>query len=133
MILVDFSCNHCGNVYETLIEPDIWVGICSSCGQDARRIITSGGVSGNQEVPVWLKSTLEVVDKTDKRPHVQEFVKNPTRENYKKWMKTEGIKPAAYTEHGAPPVYKRPPEPDLNVIAKNLYEQHRNRKRIEVR
>jgi hypothetical protein len=132
MVLSDFECQ-CGNIHEALISHDAQSDICPACGDMARRIITLGCSSGSQEAPVWIKSVFDVIDKTDKRPHVREFLKHPTRSNYKNWMKGEGIKPVDYTEHGAPPVYQRPPEPDMNAVSKQLYERHRERQRIEVR
>ena len=35
---------------------------------------------GNQDAD-WIKSVVDVVDKDDKSPHVQEFIRNPTRDN----------------------------------------------------
>ena len=108
MILSDFECPKCGESFEQLCNSDETTGICLACGCEARRIISLGRVyMGNQDA-TWLKSVLDVVDKDNQAPHVQAFVKNPNRANYKAWMKGEGIRPADHTERGAPPIYSRP-------------------------
>jgi hypothetical protein len=138
MILSDFECKKCGNIFEELIQADEQERPCPRCYNYmagdvmAKRIISLGRVySGNQDAP-WIKSVLEVVDKDSKKPHVQEFLKNPTRSNYKKWMKGEGLRPADYTEHGGPPTFRKPPLPDTDKMAQDLYRRHRERKSLSV-
>jgi hypothetical protein len=47
-------------------------------------------------------------------------------------MKEEKIRPVDWTEHGAPPTYRKPPEPDMDKIAGNLYQRLRERQRLEL-
>jgi len=129
--LYDFECPKCG-VYEDFADPEEKVKFCHKCHSTAKRIISFGDSAylGNQS-PAWMKSVLDVVDKENKAPHVQAFVKNPTRENYKAWMRGEGIRPADHTEGGGPPTYKRP-ERDERKIVDELYRRHRERKSISL-
>lgn len=128
--LYDFECPK-GHIFEELAEYEEVIKRCS-CGDMARRIISvSGQYLGNQNTN-WLYSVLEVVDRESKAKHVQEFVKNPTRETYKNWMKGEGIRPADYKDHGGPPVYRKPPLISTEEKAKFLYERHRARKSISM-
>lgn len=132
MILADFECPR-GHIHEALVESGRRAVRCPACGRKARRIVSAGRVyTGNQDAP-WLKSVLEVVDRDSKAPHVQAFVRNPTRENYRAWMKGEGIRPMDHTEHGGPPLARKPPEPDLANLRRLVTEAHFQRKRIEVR
>ena len=131
MIVADFECPS-GHIEEHYCHRKQKQERCS-CGKMGVRIITFGQVyTGNQDAP-WLKTVLDVVDKTSTKPHVQAFLKQPTRANYKAWMKGEGIKPADHTEHGSAPAFKRPPEPDLRALGDRLARRHFDRKRIEVR
>jgi hypothetical protein len=134
MIIADFECQACGNISEEICNSGKKRGACPECGKPSKRIISFGKVyTGNQDAP-WLKSVLEVVDKESPKRHVQNFVKNPTRDNYKAWMKGEGIRPADHTEHGAPPVYQRPrvDKFERERLTRDLFEKHRARKAISV-
>lgn len=132
MITVDFECRS-GHITEHLVHFKQKKADCSVCGKTAKRIISNGRVNMANEAPSWLPSVLDVVDRTDKRSHVQEFVKHPTRATYKAWMKGEGIRPLDHTEHGGPPAAKRPSDPDLSGVVHELLERHRDRNRVEVR
>lgn len=107
MPMYDYECDNCGTIFERYAGIDDTTLKCD-CGGDARRIISvTGQYTANEDAP-WIRTVLEVVNKDDPAPHVQEFVHNPTRTNYKRWMKGEGIVPVDYTEKGGPPEYKRP-------------------------
>jgi putative FmdB family regulatory protein len=135
MIIADYECTKCGNVSEELCHSKQKKSTCPMCGKTSKRIISFGKVYTGNESPAWLASVLDVVDKTNPAPHVQAFVKNPTRGNYKAWMAGEKIRPADHTEHGGPPVFKKPErsEYERQQITKELFERHRARKAIEVR
>ena len=131
MIARDFECPKCKKITEHFVDAQQKTVKCK-CGGIAKKIVSLPGVYVNSENPNWIKSVLDVVDKENKSPHVQEFIKHPTRENYKRWMKEEKIRPVDYTVHGAPPVYERPPEPDIDRIAGRLYQRLRDRQRLEI-
>ncbi len=131
MILADFSCTKCKEVTEHFVDAQQKTVKCK-CGGKAKKIISLPGVYVNSENPSWLGSVVDVVDKENKAPHVQEFIKHPTRENYRRWMKGEKIRPVDWTEHGAPPTYQKPPEPDIDKIASQIHERLRERQRLEL-
>ncbi len=131
MIIADFECRRCRRVHEAITDHGK-TPKCPACGANTRRIITVGRVNLVNEAPAWLKSVVDVADRQSKKAHVREFVKNPTRKTYKDWMKGEGIRPMDYTEHGAPPVHRPPPEPDMARLREEVTRRHFERKRIEV-
>lgn len=132
MPLYDFECADCGRITETFAGLEETVIVCV-CGRPTRRIISiSGQYLGNQDAP-WLRSVLDVVDRESTKPHVREFIANPSRENYKKWMKGEGVRPMDHKEHGGPPIARKPQEPDKKPLVDYLWARHRARKALEVR
>lgn len=91
MPLYDFECDYCGNTEEVFLRMDAEkVSYCSMCHELMRQIPSVGLVKG--EEAAWLNSVREVVDK-EGGPHCQEFLKDPTRSNYQRWMKGEGLRP----------------------------------------
>jgi putative FmdB family regulatory protein len=132
MPIYDYECGSCGAITERYAKIDDEILACEKCASDAYRIISVGGhYCGNQDAP-WLKSVLEVVDKDPSKPHCVEFRKNPTRANWKAWMKGEGIRPAGDTYGGGPITAQKPPEPDMSKVRKEVWEKHRKRTRIEI-
>ena len=134
MILVDFECQNkkCGHITEELCDAERQEITCPKCRKKAKRIISVGHMFVDDENAPWIRSVLDVVDKDSTKPHVQEFMRNPTRENYKKWMKGEGIRPLDHNEHGAPPVFRKP-EVDLSGVHKEVFRKFQERHRLEVR
>lgn len=97
---------------------------CPSCKGIARKIISIPGSNLASESPDWIKSIREVVEKDSDKPHCQEFLKDPTRDNYKKWMEGEGLR---HLEAGEKP--GRPtPSPDI-AITTDMLMKHRQEKR----
>ena len=132
MIYVDFECRS-GHITEHLVHAKQKKADCSICGKTAKRIISMGRVNTANDAPGWLRSTLEVVDRSNPASHVQEFVKHPTRANYTAWMKGEGIRPLDHTEHGAPPAARKPDAADLSRVYREVMDRYRGRQRLEVR
>lgn len=134
MIIADFECLACGHIEEELCDRDKHAGECVKCGCVTKKIITQGRSNlQSEENALWLRSVLEVVDHSDRSASTQAFIHNPTRSNYKAWMKDKGIRPVDYTEHGGPPVYRKPESMSTTEIARVLYERHRQRKSLNVR
>lgn len=129
MPVYDYLCTKCGNVDERIEFYDVNVVECSKCNEPAKKIISIRGPNCANETTNWLPSVLEVVDKNSKAPHVVEFIKNPTRQNYKNWMKGEGLRHLEPGEENHP----YPKEPDLTKLHKEVWEAHRKRNRLEVR
>jgi len=91
MILYDFQCRFCDIQFESFAEMDETKVPCG-CGMCAERII-SGGTANTMPVNCdWIASIREVVDKSGSKPHCNEFLKHPTRANYKAWKKGEGLR-----------------------------------------
>ena len=132
MPIYDFECGSCEAITERYAKLDEEILPCEQCASDAYRIISATGhYCGNQDAN-WLKSVVEVVDKDPSKPHCQEFIKNPTRRNWKAWMKGEGIKPAPGNHHGGPPTHPRPDPPDMSKVHSEVWEKHQKRMRIEI-
>lgn len=125
MPLYDHECS-CGMVFEDLAGMAEEVRPCPGCGAMARRIVSvSGCYLGNQDA-AWLKTVQEVVDKQSTKPATREFLRNPTRQNWKDWMRAEGIRPMEGMEH------RRPEAFDEAGHARKMLDIHRRRKRIEI-
>jgi hypothetical protein len=90
------------------------------CQGIACKIISIPGPNLASESPDWIKSIREVVDKDGGR-HCQEFLKDPTRVNYKKWMCGEGVR---HLEVG-----EKPGRPEQKSITTEMLMKHRQKKR----
>jgi putative FmdB family regulatory protein len=95
MPLYDYECVSCKQVVEIYAKADEKPGIhsCPVCGNDMKRLLAWGGQNVFREEAPWIRSVLEVVAKDSHKPHTKAFLADPTRANYKKWMKAEGIRP----------------------------------------
>ena len=125
MPLYDYQCTTCGNIEEHYVEPQEQIMPCGKCGAEATRIFSSGHNHPNEDAE-WIRSVLEVVDKEGGRA-AQEFLKRPTRTNYQEWMKETGLR---HLEPGERP--KRPQEPDLGRITREVADKDAKRRRIEL-
>jgi len=135
MILVDFSCRRCG-VYERIVDAGTWTDKCPTCGRKTKRIFSVSRVYlGNQDGSYAAESAAALLDMDIARrsadPLERNLATNPNRENLQKYLKAKGLRHAE-NEKGAPPVYRRPPDPDLKSIADALMRRHQERKRIEI-
>lgn len=63
---------------------------CPECGEKSISYPSVGAILGDEAG--WLNSVTEVVDKQGGE-HCQRFLADPTRDNYKKWMKGSGVRP----------------------------------------
>ena len=98
MPVYDYRCKQCQKVIEQVEHYSVDEITCPHCGDVAKRIISVSKVNTANEDAPWIRSVLEVVDKDSREPHVVEFRRNPTRENYKRWMKLEGLRPLENNE-----------------------------------
>ena len=97
---------------------------CPSCQGIASKIISIPGSNLASESPPWIRSVLEVVEKNSGKRCCQEFLRNPTRDNYKKWMVGTGLRPLEAGEKPGRP----DPTPETSVITEKLM-RHRQEKR----
>lgn len=125
IVIRDFECYHCAHIQEIVTDHNREYILCPKCQGTAHKIISLGKINCSNEDAEWLRSVTEVVDK-EGGPASREFVKNPTRTNYKKWMKSEGIRPFEPGE--------RPPKPEVNerAIREEVMKRYRVRNRLEV-
>ena len=128
MPLYDFECPKCGSIHEAIEPMDVKHRPCSApgCRGRAKKIISAGGVNCANEDAAWIRSVREVVDK-DGGVHCQAFLKDPTRANYKAWMKGEGLRPLERGEEKS-----RPVPVDEGRLTRKVIERHRQRCTIEV-
>ena len=75
----------------------------------------------------WIRSIRDVVDKDSKNPVTREFLQNPTRHNYKRWMKTEGVR---HMEPGEKARNRK--NFDLQRHTDRVMQKHQQRNRVEI-
>ena len=124
MILKDFKCKTCDEITEFLVRTDPVPGqqVCPICNGYAEKIFS---VSFTAPVDsAWVSSVLEVVDKHSTDPHCTEFLKHPTRSNYKNWMKGEGLRPLEPGEKVKRPNQKARRERTKKVLLDNHMERN---------
>ncbi|MBC8318449.1 MAG: zinc ribbon domain-containing protein [Desulfobulbaceae bacterium] len=126
MIIHDFECQDCGKIKELFIPYEFGNTCVCECGGIAKKIITFSQTAPGDAG--WIKSVLDVVDKNPDKPHCQEFLRHPTRENYQVWMKGEGLRPL---EPGEKP--KRPDkEGRKKRMKEQLHKKYRERNAISI-
>ena len=127
MPIYDYECRKCGKTHEVITgADDTGDRYCPHCIEGmARRIISATGQYCGNEDATWLKCVREVVGKETAEGIA--FHNNPTRSNYKAWMKKKGLRPLENNE----PL--RPAEKDMSHVDKELLRRHRERNRITVR
>jgi len=131
MPLYDYECPACGNEVERLTPPDSRNERCGDCGGVMNRIPNIGRINcANDDAP-WIRDTAKVAD-PEKSSESAEFVKNPTRRNYTRWMKKHGYR---HVEDGEKPIRRRSQAEEHAIIdgyADKLASQHQKRKRLEL-
>jgi putative FmdB family regulatory protein len=137
MPLYDYECPEHGEFEEFKGLNNVLIP-CPICGKQSKRLVTIGrlGVSlANEDAKHIRESAAALLDintaKTSDKTHVRNLALNPTRTNLKRYLKAEKIR-YAEPERGAPPVYKRPPEPDTRKITEQMAKNLQERRRIEV-
>ena len=128
MPVYDFECHNCLRVWEviTSITDSDKELPCPTCLCESKKIISASGVHCINEDAPWIRSVLEVVDKEDPRPAHKEFLKRPTRENYKSWLRESGLRHA----EGGERLRKEPI--DINRLVNKTMERIIKRERIEI-
>ena len=128
MISHDYECQSCKKITEHYVDSDNIPDqiLCPVCNNIANKVFLSA--KSSMVNASWLCSVLEVVEKGSEKQHCNEFLKNPTRSNYGKWLKKEGIRHLESGERLTP----APPPPE-HIITEKLLEKRRERVRIEIR
>jgi putative FmdB family regulatory protein len=127
MPLYYLKCKMCGREFEVICPIEDRNYQACECGSPVRVIPAVHGPNCSNDSASWLPSVLEVVAKDDPSPHVVNFLKNPTRTNYKAWMKGEGLRPLEPGEKS------RKEEIDVRRHTEHLMRRKQERGRIHVR
>jgi len=129
MILKDYTCQECGHTQEFFVDPSNIPEFkgCRLCGGKAKKILTM-----SMTAPVdcsWIGTVRTVVDKSPDKPHCQEFLRHPTRGNYKKWMAGENLRPLEIGESPMPKVDRKARRKDTR---KKMLEMYRARNEVSI-
>jgi len=129
MPIYDIECERCHKVIEVIESvKSNNKRRCPKCGGRMKRIITLGRANDNLIDAPWIKSVLNVVAKgADATIADQIFAANPTRKNYKGWMKSRGLRPL---EPGEGP--SKPKGPDMEKIGKEMWQKDVRRRAINL-
>ena len=131
MPLFDYSCPICGYKVELFTFNGVEFADCPNCCGEARKQFSFGQSAPFQEDAAWISSVREVVSKDGDCAVDREFLKNPTRKNYREWMKFHKLIPVENVR-GGPPT-RQVPKADREKIVKYCVEKKRERERVEVR
>ena len=136
MPIYDYECASCGHFdRDVLARMEEQFLKCSKCQGVTERIISLSGVHCANEDADWIRSVTEVVDKEDKSCRAsQEFLKSPTRTNYKRWMDAKGLRHLENHHGGPPPAFDRSKQTvDMERINRKVMERRRKRETLEIR
>jgi hypothetical protein len=134
VILFDFLCESCSHIEEYLVDHNTEIVICPQCSSPMTKSFLRSGSHRLPDESPWLRSVLEVVDKNPgpDKPCTREFLKNPTRDNYKRWMRENGIRPMDYNG----PAHTKPTESEIKKekdrLLHDLTLKHIERQAISV-
>lgn len=101
-------------------------GLLCECGAIMKHIQAIGGQYCSNEDADWIRSVREVVGHDNPLPEAQRFMKDPTRQNYKTWMKAQGLRPLENGEK------RQQPEFDINAHTEKIMQRRQKRRRIEI-
>lgn len=131
LLLFDFECPECHAIEEHMVATHTEQPVCAACHVAMEKVFVASTGSRLPDDAAWIKTVTEVVAKDSKNPHAQAFLKNPTRENLKSWMKSEGIRHLEPGEHEANKRRRVEEEAKAHERrAKFMMERHMERKRI---
>ena len=128
MPVFDYECS-CGHTEERIESYSVNYVVCPHCGGKAEKIISFTKVSIANQDAAWIRSVRRVVEKDSGKLHSERFLKEPTRTNYHRWMKSEGVRPLEANEKPA----KVNEKEAHNKIVKEVYYKHRKRCSISIR
>ncbi len=128
MPLYDFQCRNCGFIFEAFAKYEEHARPCPECRHPFATRVISCGSSFLRPDAVWLESVKTVVDKESTKPETRAFLETPTRENWRRWMKAEGIRPL---EEGEKPA-KLDERWFVSELAEKVMKRKKERERIEL-
>ncbi|MFO7748946.1 MAG: zinc ribbon domain-containing protein [Desulfobacteraceae bacterium] len=134
MPLFDFRCEQCETVSEHMAEADERTRQCEDCGGIMNRLLSWRDSNVLREEAPWIRTVLDVVAKDSDKPETKDFLKNPTRSNMKRWMKSEGIRHAEPGEFSEARRYRQENERRFEKQqADRMMERLQERRRIDIR
>ena len=127
MPVYDFECEKCGNISEHIMSVNLsgYNVDCPKCSGMAHKIISASGAFCANEDAAWIRSVREVVDK-EGGVASQRFLRDPTRVNYKRWMKDTGIRPLESGES------RRPAPTDEKKLTREVMRMRQKRNKITI-
>lgn len=133
--LFDFECPKHG-VFEEFADVTFWFVLCPRCGKKSTKRPSIGRVNvTNEDAQHIRESAHALLDETSRfstKAHERALAENPTRSNLQRYLKAEGLR-YAENEGGAPPRYRKPPEPDRKKLVNELLAKRQKDRRLEVR
>ena len=127
MPLYLYRCEECGEELDHACKMDSRPAfiVCAVCDAKMIQAPALGAILGDEAT--WLKSVTEVVNR-DGGPHCQRFLKDPSRSNYRAWMKGENLRPMEPGES----TWKRPPKRDRRKVVNEVMKMRQQRKAITI-
>lgn len=122
----DYQCDLCNGIEEHFFriseKPDILR--CTNCGGAMQQKPGIGVIMGDEAA--WLNSAAEVADRNGS-VEARRFRSDPTRDNYRKWLKAENLRPLERGEE----TWKRPKATvDRKKIREEVKRNHQKRSAI---
>ena len=120
MKIFDFECQTCGKIEEVFMHSDFNEQPCT-CGGVMKKIFS---LSSHTPIDApWLAEVLTVVDKNPHKPWCREFLKHPSRANYKAWMQGEGLRHRDPAEPHFKPVNEKERKQKIRKELLNHYRE----------
>lgn len=133
--LFDYECPRCG-LFEDFADDKFCSLKCPRCGKMSPKRPSIGRVNvANEDVQHVRESAAVLLDGSSRyssKPHERELANKPTRSSLMRYLKAEKLR-YAECEGGAPPRYRKPPEPDRKQIVESILAKRQKDKRLEVR
>jgi putative FmdB family regulatory protein len=128
MPVYQLKCKSCGQEFEAICPVADRDWQACECGASAGVIPAVRGPNCSNEDAGWISTIREVVDKESKDPYDVAMCRpNPTRSDYRAWMKAKGIR---HLEPGEKP---RREEIDVRRHTDLIMRMKQERERIHVR
>lgn len=132
--LFDYECPKHG-YFEEFADDKFCYVACPTCGKMSPKRPSIGRVNvANEDVQHVRESAAVLLDGTSRfsdKPHERALAEKPTRSNLMQYLKAEKLR-YAENEGGAPPRYRKPPEPDRKQIVESILAKRQEDRRLEV-
>lgn len=107
---------------------------CPKCNNTSKRIISLSGIHCANDDAAWIRSVTEVVEKDPSCKASMQFLKNPTRTNYKRWLDAKNLRHVENVKGAPPEAFDRSKQQiDMERINKAVMERRIKRNTLHVR